>query len=42
MQLIHDFSSEGYEQRGEFEDFWVWVKEAVCDMIEFNKGEGIE
>ncbi|MBC6310558.1 hypothetical protein HCJ66_13540 [Listeria sp. FSL L7-1582] len=42
VQLIHDFSSEGYEQRGEFEDLWMWVKEAVREMIDFNKSEGIE
>ncbi|AQY51493.1 hypothetical protein PWEIH_07881 [Listeria weihenstephanensis FSL R9-0317] len=42
IQLIHDYSSEGYEQRGEYEDFWTWVRDAVNEMIEFNREDGIE
>jgi hypothetical protein len=37
VQIVHDFASEGYEQRKEFEDFWQWLEEAVHEMIEYNK-----
>ena len=39
VQLIHDFSSEGYEQRGEFSDLWDWLKYAINEMIEYNREE---
>lgn len=29
VQIIHDFSSEGYEQRKEYNDFWYWLKDAI-------------
>jgi len=31
---IHDFASENWEQRKEYETFWVWLRQAVDDMIE--------
>ncbi|NLK77037.1 MAG: hypothetical protein GX284_04850 [Clostridiales bacterium] len=31
--VIHDFASEGYEQRKIYEDFWEWFKDAVQEMI---------
>ena len=34
VQIIHDFASEGYEQRGEYDDFWSWMKAAVDELIE--------
>ena len=37
IQIIHDFASEGWEQRGEFNDFWDWMKSALDELIE--KGE---
>lgn len=37
VQIIHDFASEGYEQRGEYNDFWEWMKVALDELIE--KGE---
>ena len=37
VQLIHDFASEGFEQKGEFQDVWTWVEFAVKEMIEYNK-----
>lgn len=41
VQLIHDFTTEGFEQRGEFEDLWEWVESAVKTMIEYNREEEI-
>lgn len=40
VQIIHDFASEGYEQRKEYNDFWEWMENAVAEMIEYNKNEG--
>ena len=37
LQLIHDFASEGFEQRGEFKDIWEWVEFAIKEMIENNR-----
>ncbi|WP_048000495.1 hypothetical protein [Lactiplantibacillus herbarum] len=42
VQLIHDFASAGWEQRGEFNDLWDWLKFAINDMVEFNREDGIE
>src|SRR5215831_19344452 len=33
--LVHDFSSEGYERRRDFDSFWDWFRAAVEDMILF-------
>lgn len=37
IQIVHDFASEGYEQRREYEDFWQWLEVAVREMVEYNK-----
>ncbi|MGN2337630.1 hypothetical protein ACTFIN_05835 [Clostridium cagae] len=37
VQIIHDFTSEGYEQRKEYNDFWAWLETAISEMIEFNR-----
>jgi len=42
VQLIHDFTSEGFEQRKEFNDFWEWVESAINEMIDYNRSEEIE
>lgn len=42
VQLIHDFASEGFEQRKEFDDFWEWVEVAMKEMIDYNRSEEIE
>ncbi|EKZ0860998.1 hypothetical protein ABZ088_002236 [Listeria monocytogenes] len=39
VQLIHDFTTEGFEQRGEFDDLWEWVESAVKTMVEYNREE---
>ncbi|ATH92919.1 hypothetical protein ACH95_21225 [Bacillus glycinifermentans] len=39
VQIIHDFASEGYEQRKEYMNFWEWLEAAIQEMIEFNKGD---
>ncbi|MBH5328965.1 hypothetical protein H9Q10_04695 [Eikenella sp. S3360] len=41
VQLIHDFAGPGWEQRREFPDCWVWLAQAVNDMIEYNREDGI-
>ena len=33
VQIIHDFASEGYEQREEYNDFWDWMKAAIDELI---------
>ena len=35
--IIHDFASEGYEQRKIYEDFWEWFKDAIQEMINYNE-----
>ena len=42
IQIIHDFADAGYEQRGEFNDFWEWFNNAINEMIEYNRSEEIE
>ena len=37
--LIHDFAKAGTENRGEFPDFYAWLRQAVEDLIEFDAGE---
>lgn len=37
VQLIHDFATEGFEQRREFQDLWEWLEFAVKEMIEYNR-----
>ena len=34
IQIIHDFSTPGYEQRKEYADFWAWLRDAFEEMIE--------
>jgi hypothetical protein len=34
---IHDFASEGWEQRKVYNTFWDWFKKAVDDMIEHDQ-----
>lgn len=33
VEIIHDFASEGYEQRGEYDCFWDWMRAAVEELI---------
>lgn len=37
VQMIHDFTTEGYEQRGIFVDIWDWIEFAVKEMISYNR-----
>ena len=39
VQIIHDFASEGYEQREEHDNFWSWMKVAIDELIERRKYE---
>ena len=36
LVLIHDFATPGHEERGEFSDFYAWLRKAVEDLIEFE------
>lgn len=33
VQIIHDFASEGFEQRKEYQCFWDWFRDAIDEMI---------
>lgn len=33
IEIIHDFCSPGWEQRGEYDSFWDWFTEAIEEMI---------
>ncbi|MCY6958018.1 hypothetical protein [Clostridium brassicae] len=37
VQIIHDFASEGYEQRKEHNDFWAWLGTAISEMVAVNR-----
>jgi hypothetical protein len=34
--VIHDFASPGWEDRGEYPDFYAWLRQAVEDLIDFD------
>ncbi|MBC7532849.1 MAG: hypothetical protein H7318_14850 [Oligoflexus sp.] len=34
VYVVHDFSSNGWDKRQEFEDYWSWYRGAIQDMIE--------
>lgn len=34
VYVIHDFSSWGWKNRREYQDFWEWYRQAIEDMIE--------
>ncbi|WP_270993737.1 hypothetical protein [Listeria seeligeri] len=34
VQIIHDFTTEGYEQRGQFMDLWAWMQYALDELID--------
>lgn len=36
VQIIHDYASQGYEQRHVYENFWDWFRDAIEEMIEFE------
>ena len=40
--IVHDFASEGYEQRKIYKNVWEWLEDAINTMIEFELIEGIE
>ncbi len=31
--IVHDFASEGYERRQEFDDFWSWFISSIKELI---------
>lgn len=34
--VIHDLASPGWEGRGEYPDFYAWLRQAVEDLIDFG------
>jgi hypothetical protein len=34
--IVHDFASEGFEQRRRFDTFWDWFRAAIEEMIAFE------
>jgi hypothetical protein len=36
VAVVHDFSSPGFERRGEFRSFYDWLRQAVEDLIAFE------
>jgi hypothetical protein len=40
IQLIHDFASEGFEQKDEFQDIWEWFEFAIREKIESDREKG--
>jgi hypothetical protein len=34
--VVHDYASEGWEQRSSFDSFWDWFRSSVEDMILFE------
>ena len=36
VAVVHDFASPGFEQRGEFRDFYEWLRQAIEDLITFQ------
>ena len=35
--IVHDFASEGFEQRRVYDSFWEWFKDAIQEMIDYNE-----
>jgi hypothetical protein len=39
VEIIHDFADPGWEQRGEYPDFWDWFKSAVDELVDRSRDE---
>ncbi|MCR4869840.1 MAG: hypothetical protein K5859_00915 [Atopobiaceae bacterium] len=39
VEIVHDFADSGWEQRGEYDDFWSWFEAAVADMVAYEREE---
>lgn len=37
--IVHDYASPGWERRGVYPNFYVWLRQAVEDMIEYDQQE---
>lgn len=35
--IVHDFASEGYEERKQYTDIWEWFRDAVFELISDNQ-----
>ena len=39
VEVIHDFADPGWEQRGEYDDFWSWFEDAIRQLVEGAREE---
>ena len=39
VEIIHDFSDSGWEQRREYECFWDWFRDAIEELISWGQEE---
>ncbi len=35
--IIHDYASDGYEERKRYNDIWDWVRDAIDELINENR-----
>lgn len=35
--IIHDYASNGYEERKRYNDIWEWVRDAIDELINENR-----
>jgi len=35
--IIHDFASQGWERRKIYDSFWDWFRQAIQDMVEWDR-----
>lgn len=35
--IIHDYASDGYEERKRYNDIWEWVRDAIDELINENR-----
>lgn len=40
VHIIHDFTTEGFEQREVYQDIWEWLVFVINKMREYNREEG--
>ncbi len=39
--VVHDFASDGWERRQQFDDFYAWFRHTIELMIEFDQEEDL-
>ncbi len=41
VQIIHDYASQGYEQLKEYENIWLWVKDAFEELMRNEQNQNV-